>query len=273
MVILVALGFAVGTYGTLIGAGGGFLLVPVLLFMYPRDNPGTITSISLVVVFFNALSGSFAYGRMKRIDYRSGALFALATIPGAILGALAVSLFSRGLFSVVFGVVLVGISLFSFWRSRENAGPAAGVVSAFLQTRTLQDYHGQRYTYAFDLRIGLGLSFVVGFFSSLLGIGGGIIHVPAMAHLLYFPAHIATATSQFVLAIMAFTGSSVHVLTGQITQGTGLIRALLLSAGALLGAQVGARLSERVRGTWLLRLLALALVLVGLRLVISGLVG
>lgn len=267
-----ALGFAVSAYGALIGVGGGFLLVPVLLFLYPEEKPETVTSISLAVVFFNALSGSFAYARMKRIDYRSGVLFALATIPGAVLGALAVALFSRGLFTLVFGVLLVGVSLFSFWRGRESAAPARAA-NAFFRVRTLLDHRGHSYTYAFDLRIGLGLSFVVGFFSSLMGIGGGIIQVPALVHLLHFPAHIATATSLFMLAIMSFAGSLTHVLAGQLTFGSGLVRALLLSAGALLGAQVGAWLSERVRGTWLIRLLALALALVGVRLILGGLAG
>ena len=78
---LLPLGFMVGTFGTLIGAGGGFILVPVLLLLYPDKSPETITSISLAVVFFNTLSGSFAYARMKRIDYKSGIIFAIATIP------------------------------------------------------------------------------------------------------------------------------------------------------------------------------------------------
>ena len=66
--LLVALGLVVGAFGTLIGAGGGFVLAPVLLLLYPRDLPETITSICLAVVFFNALSGSWVYGRMARID-------------------------------------------------------------------------------------------------------------------------------------------------------------------------------------------------------------
>jgi len=58
---LVPLGLFVGTIGTLIGAGGGFILVPALLLLFPNEAPQTITSISLIVVFFNALSGSLAY--------------------------------------------------------------------------------------------------------------------------------------------------------------------------------------------------------------------
>ncbi len=269
---LVVLGVVVGTNGTLIGAGRGFLLVPVLLFMYPHEKPATVTTISLAVVFFNALSGSVAYGRMRRIDFKSGALFAIATVPGAVLGALAVSFVSRGLFSVVFGAVLVVISALSFLSVREKISPDRPA-SVFWKIRTLVDQFGQRHTYAFDLRIGLALSFVVGFLSSLLGIGGGIVHVPALIHLLHFPVHIATATSQFVLVVTSLTGSAVHVAAGELTPGTGLVRVLLLSAGVLPGAQIGARLAMHVRGTWIIRLLALALTLVGLRLVALGILG
>ena len=72
---LIPLGFVIGTYGTLIGAGGGFVLMPILLLLYPDERPEIITCISLAVTFFNALSGSLAYARMRRIDYKSGVLF------------------------------------------------------------------------------------------------------------------------------------------------------------------------------------------------------
>src|SRR5919106_4850228 len=85
---LLPLGLLIGALGTLIGAGGGFILVPILLLVYPNEKTELITSISLAVVFFNALSGSSAYARMKRIDYKSCVIFSIATIPGAILGAL-----------------------------------------------------------------------------------------------------------------------------------------------------------------------------------------
>ncbi|HEX3072885.1 MAG TPA: TSUP family transporter, partial [Ignavibacteriales bacterium] len=63
--ILIPLGFAVGTIGTLIGAGGGFILMPVLLFLYPNMSPDSLVGISLAVVFFNSFSGSLSYARMK----------------------------------------------------------------------------------------------------------------------------------------------------------------------------------------------------------------
>jgi uncharacterized protein len=67
---MIAIGFIIGTIGTLIGAGGGFLLVPILLLLDPHMAPDVVTGISLAVVFFNAASGSVAYARMGRIAYK-----------------------------------------------------------------------------------------------------------------------------------------------------------------------------------------------------------
>jgi uncharacterized membrane protein YfcA len=72
----VALGFAIGTLGTLIGAGGGFILLPVLALLFPLEPTGTLTATSLAVVAANATSGAIAYGRQRRIDFRSGIAFA-----------------------------------------------------------------------------------------------------------------------------------------------------------------------------------------------------
>ena len=85
---LILLGVVVGAYGTMIGAGGGFVLVPLLIILYPDLSPEAVTSISLAVVLLNALSGSVAYARQRRIDYKAGAIFATATVPGAAVGRL-----------------------------------------------------------------------------------------------------------------------------------------------------------------------------------------
>ena len=111
----IPLGFVIGTYGTLIGAGGGFVLMPVLLLLYPGESPELLTSISLAVVFFNALSGSCAYARMGRVDYKSGLLFSIATIPGAILGASSTAHIPRQLFDVVLGILMIAVSIFHYY--------------------------------------------------------------------------------------------------------------------------------------------------------------
>ena len=135
--------------------------------------------------------------------------------------------------------------------------------------RELVDADGARYRYAYNPVVGIVLSIFVGFISSLLGVGGGFIHVPALSRLLNFPVHIATATSHFVLAVMALTGTLVHIANGAFEHG--VRRTAILAVGVVLGAQVGARLSNRVGGKWIIRGLALALIFVGIRLILSEL--
>ena len=272
---LLPLGLLVGAFGTLIGAGGGFILVPILLLLYPNETTEVITAISLAVVFFNALSGSFAYARMKRIDYKSGIIFSIATIPGAILGALSTAYVPRRAFDLIFGVIMI-IAAVLLWLSaqedhsaspRLSVTPVSQKAGSRLTERHLVDAEGVHYRYAFDLRLGIVLSIFVGYLSSLLGVGGGFIHVPALSRLLNFPVHIATATSHFVLAIMALTGTLVHVAQGVFVHG--LRRTAVLAIGVLVGAQAGAWLSNRTGGRAIIRGLAVALAFVGIRLIFS----
>lgn len=251
---LIPLGFFAGGYGALIGAGGGFVLAPALLLIYPNEAPETITSISLSVVFFNALSGTLVYARSKRIDFKLGAIFAVATMPGAILGALATNAMSRDKFDLIFGLLLIAVSIFLALNPGGKSMAATSADSSLASRWSLS-----------TLLIGGGLSTVFGFISSFLGIGGGFLYVPALVYLLRFPIHIATATSLFVLTITAFTGSLTHIAAGLFHHG--IRRAVGLSIGAIIGAQVAARLSRHVHGDWIIRSLAIALGLVGLRLV------
>jgi uncharacterized membrane protein YfcA len=182
-------------------------------------------------------------------------------MPGAILGALATTAMSRAWFDPLFGflLVLVAILLAVIPGRRE----ASKIAQAHFDMPAIPDLS------AGTMLLGVALSTAFGFISSLLGIGGGFLYVPALVYLLRFPVHTATATSMFVLTITAFTGSATHVAAGLFHHG--IRRALALSIGAVLGAQVGAKLSQRIHGDWIIRSLAIALGLVGLRLIAPSL--
>ncbi len=264
---LLLVGLGVGTVGTLIGAGGGFILVPVLLLLMPGADPQKITAISLGVVFCNATSGTVAYLKMGRVDLKSAGWFALATLPGAVLGALATKWIPRFQFNIVFALLLMAVSALLVFKPEpiqpDDHEPAPGHT-----VRKITDSEGTEHNYSFSLRLGLGLSVIVGFISSLFGIGGGIIHVPILNRTLNFPVHIATATSQATLAFMALTGTIVHFAEGSLD---GQLKTLvMLGAGAIVGAQLGARLSNLIKGVWIIRSLALALALVGLRILFTS---
>ena len=264
--LLVGLGLGLAMYGTLIGAGGAIVLIPALILIYPQFRPETLTSISLAIVFINALSGTIAYSRQRRIDYKTGSLFALATVPGTIIGVLVTSLLSTKLFSLIFGIVVIVFSVFLMLRPQKGTSdrplPNKGI-------RVLVDARGEEFTYSYNRNAGIAISFGVGFLAGLLGIGGGIVHVPVMIFLLGFPAHIATATSHFILVFTSLTGSLTHAFSGIYSEVWPLL--MWLAIGVIPGAQMGAWLSRKLQGIQIVRFLAVGLSLMGIRLVILAL--
>jgi uncharacterized membrane protein YfcA len=260
---LVALGLGVGAVGTLVGAGGGFLLTPVLLLVYPRDPPQTITAISLAAVWANSTSGSLAYARQRRIDYRSGLVFGAATLPGAIGGALVVDYVPRRAFDLIMALALASVAV---WIALHRRMVGARTVGS---ERVIVDASGREWRYRVPLARGTLISVGVGFASSFLGIGGGVFHVPILVAGLGFPTHIATATSHFVLAQMSAAGVVTHLVQGSYHVGHGLRRSAALAVGVAVGAQLGARVSTRVPAVAIERLLAAALILVAVRLGLS----
>jgi uncharacterized membrane protein YfcA len=252
--VLFALGVGIGVLGTLIGAGGGWMIVPLLLLGFhftPQQAVGT----SLAVVFLNALSGSIAYMVQRRVLYTMGLAFAAATIPGALLGAWTVQSLNSRWFSVLFGGFLLCIAVFLhrgqqlFFAQRPLEHVNTGDLKSFRSS---------------TLRLGIAISFLVGTLSSLFGVGGGIIHVPFLIVVLGIPVHTATATSHFVLAITSLAGSLIFLQKHQVN----LAVAASMGFGVLIGAQGGAFLSTRMPGEPIRRLLAAALAIFAIRLVL-----
>jgi len=261
LLVAVLGGIALGFVGTLIGSGGGFILVPVLVFLEPAWSTEVVTAFSLAVVAANATTGALSYRRQKRVDLRSFALFAAAATPGSIAGAYVSALIPRRIFDPMFGVALLLVAIWLFVRPAAKATGGAGRGNS---VRRMIDLAGNRYEWSFDATRGIVGSAFVGFLSSLLGIGGGIVHVPFLVALLNFPEHIATATSHAVLAVTSLAGALVHVVRGDYRNDAPLV--IACSLGAIAGAPLGARVSVRVPGRTLLRILALALAIVGGRL-------
>ena len=268
--MLILIGFFVGTLGTLIGAGGGFILVPLLIILRPDFTPDMITAISMVVVACNAISGSAAYMRSRRVDYKAGIIFAICTIPGSILGVLTTEIIPRGLFDIIFGIIMLLLAGFLFIKGGEKEPVNKTVVSKKGWVRQhLMDKWGEEYFYSYNLKLGMVLSVFVGYFSPLLGIGGGIIHVPAMAEWLLIPVHIATATSHFILAIMSTVSVIVHYFQGNYNEPLIVKMVIGLVIGVVPGAQLGAYLSRKINGKYIIKALAVSIAIVGIKILFS----
>lgn len=258
IVLFLLLGLFVGTFGTLVGIGGGLICVPIFILLlsdggiYPFfHSAAQITGTSLVVVFANAASGTLAYIRQKRVFFHAAVPFALATLPGAWLGSSIVDKFNMEKLDFYYGLFLLFMACVMYWNATHRPSVELTEIP-----------QGFRYSRA----LGIIASFGVGFISSIFGIGGGVIHVPLMIYLLGFPVHVATATSHFVLACSSAFGVISHFLLDHIVW----VPAIAISVGAAIGAQIGAKISKKTKSKVILALLSLAMFALGLRLVLLG---
>ncbi len=252
--LLIAIGFSVAALGTLIGVGGGFILVPLLLVLYPEQSHVWIVSVSMWLVAANASSGSVTYYLKRKVHLRAAVIFILAAFPGSLTGIWVEQFLSRQVFEIIFGVVLIFYSVFLFFKKTKKQNESTFTPDAKLDNSLYVK--------------GALISFGVGFVGSLLGIGGGVIHVPLLIHVLEFPVHMATGTSHFILAATALFTTAAHIWNGDLDLRSPVLWQLGLSA--IVGAQVGAALSPKVSGAAILRFLAVALFLVGLRLLFTS---
>lgn len=284
---LVLLGLGIGCVGTLIGAGGGFILAPILILISPELPPEQLTAISLGVVAANATVGSFAYWRRGRVDVRSALIFAAAAMPTAVVGVWLNALLPRETFAVLIaGLLLIGGAWLFFRPMPKRSGRVAptrdiGDAPTSPEAHDAAPVAPEAHEHAeatftpmgpsipHSRPVGIAISAGVGVISSLLGIGGGIIHVPVMVHVLRFPVHNATATSHMVLALTAIVAVAMHAIHGDYAGHVDTT--LWLCAGVAFGAPLGARLSARLHGTAILRALAIALALVGARVLWAAL--
>ncbi len=267
IVFLPVLGAAVATLGTLVGLGGGFILVPILIFLFPEATPVTLTSISLTVVFLNAASATIGNIRAHRIDLRTAMLLVVGAVPAAIVGAAASRTVSRERFESLFGVLLVMGAIYILWRSRK-AGPQDQDVRHD-PNREIRERRGPIHRFYVNGLLAGVISPIAGFVSSFFGIGGGVIHVPALTFILKVPLRVASATSLLVLVVTSLSAIMTLFLSGAIHEGWR--RAALLGLGALFGAQLGVYFSSRINPRSVLLLLSVAMVMVGIRQLVAGL--
>ncbi len=242
--VLALVGLLAGGFGVVVGAGGGFIIAPLLLLMF-HLSPAMAAGTSLVIVWLNTLSGTLAYARQQWVDYRAGLTLALPAAPGALIGAVAARHVSPASFHTSLAFVLL---VFAATLIARPEPPPRGADAAMHRGWGLP-----------------ALGVALGFISSFFGMGAGWLVVPLLVHLYRFPAHVAVATSIFSLFVYSMVGVTVHVWQGHV-----LWPAVLAAGmGVIVASQVGTRLSTSLKGVTRIRLLAAAMAAVGVGLLIQ----
>ena len=242
---LLPLGFAAGILGSMIGLGGGLVVVPVLTFF--GFSPALAASNSLFAAFSNAVASTISYAKQKRIEYSLGLKLGLLSIPGTILGALISDQITPSLFKILFGILLVASTVYIY--SKRKMEPK--VYNTSKQVMVLA----------------VAASFFAGIISSLFGIGGGIVFVPLMVIAIGLSMRLAAPTSQLILLFASASGMIVHSLLGH----PDFYQALLLAVGAFGGGLVGSRLSVEIEEKKLKILVSAVMVVGAIKLIIDSL--
>jgi len=252
------IGFAIGCYGTIIGIGGGPLIVPILVMSYGWESEFLVAT-SLFIVFLNAASGTAAYSFQKRIDYKGGLKFALAALPGAIVSGFIHHNFHIRIFDLIFGVFLVLLAIYSMLSikkidvTKKNI-PRPPEGKRFRHIR-IKDNFGVNFSFYSNDKLGISMNLLLGFFVGFLGIGGGVFQVPILLFLLKYPAHIATATSHFVTMLTCLFALIPHIYLGNIY----FMEAFWMGLGILVGAQAGAFFAPKIKSKALIYLYVIVL--------------
>lgn len=233
-----------GILGSLVGLGGGIIIVPVLTLLFHVDIRLAIGA-SIISVIATSSGAAAAYVRDKMTNLRAGMFLEVATTTGAVTGAYLTTILPARFLFVLFGVVLAYSALATFQR-RKAAQPL--LVSNDRIANALE-LHGEYYDEAekknivykvTGTKLGLFMMYVAGLVSALLGIGSGALKVPAMDLAMHLPMKVSTATSNFMIGVTAAASAGVYFARGQIDP--------IIAAPVAIGILVGATLGSKVLG-------------------------
>ena len=271
--LLLGLGAAVGFLSGVFGVGGGFLLTPLLIFIGVPPTVAVASSANQLVGA--SVSGVLAHWRRGNVDFKMGYVLLVGGLAGSLLGVWIFTLLKRlgqVELTISIGYVLL-LGVLGFLMMIESVRALLRMHRPGAARRRLHQHtwmHGlplkarfRRSRLYISALLPIGIGFVVGIFSAILGIGGGFIMVPAMIYMLGMPTGVVPGTS---LLQIIFVAANVTLLQAFTNHTVDAVLALVLLAGGVIGAQIGSRFGTRIRGEQLRFLLALMVLAVAAKL-------
>jgi uncharacterized protein len=274
--VIIGLGGLVGLLTGMVGVGGGFLTTPILIFY--GIPPAVAVASATTQITGTSISGVLAHRRRKGVDYRMGAVIIAGGVVGSLAGGFLFRLLQNQgqidtVISLLYVLLLGSIGLLM---ARE-AATALGLIAPSATARPARRHHPAIASLPFRWRFyhsglyisplaPLGLGFVSGMLTVLLGVGGGFIMVPAMIYLLGMSAQVVVGTSLLQILFVTAATTLVHATT---TRSVDVVLAVLLLLGSVIGAQYGARLAQKMKPELLRMMLAVVVLVVAFRMALQ----
>ncbi len=262
-----------GVLGSLLGLGGGIIIIPVLTLLFHIDIRYAIGA-SIVSVIATSSGAAAAYVRERMTNLRVAMVLELATSAGALTGAYLAGLLAVRWLYIIFGIVM-GYSALMMFRKRHQSAedeviPAPWADYLKLHSSYYDEASGRDIIYRVArTRVGLGLMYIAGVVSGLLGIGSGALKVPAMDLAMRLPIKVSTATSNFMIGVTAAASAGVYFARGDIDP----FVAAPVATGVLLGAVLGSRLLGRMQSATIRVVFVIVLLWVSGQMLLKGIRG
>ena len=268
---LLGIGVVAGGLGALLGLGGGFIVVPALTLLF-GINIHLAIGASLVSVIATSSGAAVAFVREHMANLRIGNFLELATVTGAITGALVASVLLPRALYVIFALALAQSAIAVARRKpiEHRAPPPADAWADRLQLHGAYPDAARGRVVAYRVgrsRLGLGLMYLAGVLSGLLGIGSGTLKVPAMDLAMGLPMKVSAATSNFMIGVTAAASTGVYFARGDISS----LLAAPIALGGLTGALIASRLLGRVPARGLRITFAVVVFAIALQMLVKGL--
>ena len=259
--------FIAGIIGSLLGLGGGIILVPALtiLFNIPIHEAIGVSFIGVLVI---SSSSSLVYIKNRITDMRLSSILELGAVTGSIIGAYTALLIESNILSTIFGIVLGYIAIDMYRKLKKNSVNNNRELESGDEREYFDESTNETIRYSVTReKEGTILSVIGGVFAGLLGLGGGAIFVPIMNRIMKVPIKVAIATSSFMIGITSLVGALIFFNNGFID----VTIASPIILGIFFGAQIGSRVNKVIDKKILTNIFCLVLIYIALRMIINGL--
>lgn len=261
-----------GVLGSLLGLGGGIIVIPVLTLLFKIDIHYAIGA-SIVSVIATSSGAAAAYVRERMTNLRVAMVLELATVSGALSGAYLAGILSARWLYILFGLILGYSAVMMFLKRKKSPGEETSPKRITWADRLrlhgsyYDDAEGREISYRVrNTPIGLVLMYIAGVVSGLLGIGSGALKVPAMDLAMHLPIKVSTATSNFMIGVTAAATAGVYFMRGDINP----TLAAPVASGVLLGALIGSRLLGRLQSSLVRLVFVIVLIWVAVQMLLKG---
>ena len=269
-IFLILIGLLSAVIGSLVGIGGGIIIVPTLVYLGVEHHllhgitPQIAIGTSSVILIVTGLSSSLGYLKTKQVDIKNGSIFLFGLLPGSLAGSLLSRYLTLESFNLYFGIFMILVSIILMVRHKIKP---IKLFDKPQYRKSYTDSEGVTYHYSVPPLVAFVATLFIGVLTGLFGIGGGAVMTPLMLIIFRFPPHVAVGTSMMMIFFSSVMSSIGHIFQGHVAWGYSII--LIISS--YIGAQIGVKINHSIKSETVVMLLRTVMLFMGIYLIFKSL--